>query len=92
MHITKTSNSTGRVEAEKVKEILDNWSVTEKIIACGFDTTAANTGLYKVRSYSNSSEDKFPLDGMSPPYPGTSSWISVLASVWRDELARSNSL
>ena len=45
--ITKTSNSTGKVEAEKVKEILDNWSVTEKIIECGFDTTAANTGLYK---------------------------------------------
>ena len=45
--ITKTSNSTGKVEAKKVKEILDNWSVTDKIIACGFDTTAANTGLYK---------------------------------------------
>ena len=45
--ITKTSNSTGKVEAEKVKEILDNWSVTDQIIACGFDTTAANTGLYK---------------------------------------------
>ena len=63
MHITKTSNSTGKVNAEKVKEILDNWSVTEKIIACGFDTTAANTGLYKstkehVPSYSNSTEDK----------------------------------
>ena len=28
----KTINSTGKVEAEKVKEIIDNWSVTEKII------------------------------------------------------------
>ena len=47
LDITKTSNSTGKVKAEKVKEIIDNWSVTEKIIACRFDTTAANTGLHK---------------------------------------------
>ena len=45
--ITNTSNSTSKVEAEKVKEIFDNWSVTDQIVACGFDTTAANTGLYK---------------------------------------------
>ena len=33
--------------AEKVKEILDNWNVTEKIIALGFDTTSSNTGIRK---------------------------------------------
>ena len=37
--ITKTNILTGKVDAEKVQEIHDNWSVTEKIIACGFDTT-----------------------------------------------------
>ena len=35
------------MEAEKVKEILDNWNVTEKIIALGFDTTSSNTGIHK---------------------------------------------
>ena len=45
--IAETKDSTGRVEAEKVKEILDNWNVTEKIIALGFDTTSSNTGIRK---------------------------------------------
>ena len=45
--IAETKDSTGRVEAEKVKEILDNWNVTEKIIALGFDTTSSNTGIHK---------------------------------------------
>ena len=35
------------MEAEKVKEILDNWNLTEKIIALGFDTTSSNTGIRK---------------------------------------------
>ena len=37
--IIKTNILTGKVDAEKVQEIHDDWSVTEKIIACGFDTT-----------------------------------------------------
>ena len=45
--IAETKDSTGRVEAEKVKEILDNWNVTEKIIALGYDTTSSNTGIHK---------------------------------------------
>ena len=45
--IAETKDSTGRVEAEKIKDILDNWNVTEKIIALGFDTTSSNTGIRK---------------------------------------------
>ena len=30
-----------------MKEILNNWNVTEKIIALGFDTTSFNTGIHK---------------------------------------------
>ena len=44
--ICKTSNSTGRIEAEKVKEILDDWNLTEKIVAVGFDTLS-NTGVHR---------------------------------------------
>ena len=42
-----TEDSTGKVEAEAVRTTLDSWSVTEKIVACGFDTTASNTGVHK---------------------------------------------
>ena len=45
--ITKTEDSTGKVEEEKVKEVLESWKITEKIIACGFDTTSSNTGVHK---------------------------------------------
>ena len=43
--ISKLESSTGKVEAETVKEALDDWDVTDKIIACGFDTTSSNTGV-----------------------------------------------
>lgn len=36
-----------RVEAEKIKEVLVDWGIAEKIIACGFDTTSSNTGVHK---------------------------------------------
>ena len=45
--ITKMEQSTGSVEAEKIKEMLVEWGVAEKIIACGFDTTSSNTGVNK---------------------------------------------
>ena len=45
--ICKTSDSTGRTEAEKVQEILHDWNLTEKIVAVGFDTTSSNTGVHK---------------------------------------------
>ena len=45
--VARVEESTGKVEAEKVKEVLDNWGVAEKVIACGFDTTSANTGIHK---------------------------------------------
>ena len=47
LYITKTEDSTGKVEAEKVKEVLESWKITEKIIACGFDITSSNTGVHK---------------------------------------------
>ena len=45
--IAKMEQSTGSVEAEKIKEVLVEWGVAEKIIACGFDTTSSNTGVNK---------------------------------------------
>ena len=48
--ISKTEDLTGKKEAEMVKETLDIWNITEKIIAIGFDTTISNTG---VQSYNN---------------------------------------
>ena len=45
--VAMVEESTGKVEAEKVKEMLDNWGLAEKVIACGFDTTSANTGVHK---------------------------------------------
>ena len=44
--IARTVNGTGRTEAETVKSALDAWGVTDKIIACGFDTTSSNTGKF----------------------------------------------
>ena len=45
LSITRTESSTGKVEAETVKAVLDEWELTDKIIACGFDTTSSNTGI-----------------------------------------------
>ena len=42
--IAKMEQSTGSVEAEKIKEVLVEWGVAEKIIACSFDTTSSNKG------------------------------------------------
>jgi len=45
--ISKTDGSTGKVEAETVKKVLDEWGIADNIIACGFDTTSSNTGIHK---------------------------------------------
>ena len=37
--IPQTENSTGRAEAEMVKDHLDSWEASDKIIACGFDSS-----------------------------------------------------
>ena len=42
---TKTEDSTGKVEADAVKEAINNWGLSEGIIACCFDTTSSNTGI-----------------------------------------------
>ena len=47
MCIAKMEQSTGRVEAEKIREVLVERGVAEKIIACGFDTTSSNIGVNK---------------------------------------------
>ena len=44
--IAKTDDSTGKVEAATVKEALDNWGISDGIIASCFDTTSSNTGIY----------------------------------------------
>ena len=43
--VTKTEYSTGKVEADAVKEAINNWGLSEVIIACCFDTTSSNTGI-----------------------------------------------
>ena len=44
--IAKKDDSTGKVEAATVKEALDNWGISDGIIASCFDTTSSNTGIY----------------------------------------------
>ena len=46
LYIAKTDDSTGKVEAATVKEALDNWGISDGIIASCFDTTSSNTGIY----------------------------------------------
>ena len=43
--VTKTEDSTGKVEADAVKEAINNWGLSEGIIACCFATTSSNTGI-----------------------------------------------
>ena len=42
--VTKTEDSTGKVEADAEKEAINNWGLSEGIIACCFDTTSSNSG------------------------------------------------
>ena len=43
--VTKTEDSTGKVEADAEKEAINNWGLSEGIIACCFDTTSTNSGI-----------------------------------------------
>ena len=43
--VTKTEDSTGKVEADAEKEAINNWGLSEGIIACCFDTTSSNSGI-----------------------------------------------
>ena len=44
--VTKTKDSTGIiVEADAEKEAINNWGLSEGIIACCFDTTSSNSGI-----------------------------------------------
>ena len=45
--IAKTENGTGEVEARAVAGALEEWELTNKVIASGFDTTSSNTGVHK---------------------------------------------
>ena len=64
--MARVEESTGKVEAEKVKEVLDNWGVAEKVIACGFDTTSANRQL---RFAPEPAPETAPLAGLPSPRP-----------------------
>ena len=44
--VTKTEDSTGKVEADAEKEAINNWGLSEGIIACCFDTTSSNSVFY----------------------------------------------
>ena len=71
--ISKMEQSTDRVEAEKIKEVLVEWQVAEKIIACGFDTTSSfliHRSQQGVLCYStNAAQQTDPLASLSPPHP-----------------------
>ena len=45
--IAKTENGTGEVEARAVSAALDEWGLSGKVVASGFDTTSSNTGVHK---------------------------------------------
>ena len=45
--IAKTENGTGEVEARAVAGALDEWKLSDKVVASGFDTTSSNTGVHK---------------------------------------------
>ena len=45
--LQETEDSTGETEAASVTETLEDWNVTSKVIAVGFDTTTSNTGVNK---------------------------------------------
>ena len=47
LKLAKTEDSTGETEAASVTETLEDWNVTSKVIAVGFDTTTSNTGVNK---------------------------------------------
>ena len=43
--VAKTEDSIGKVEADAEKEAINNWGLSEGIIACCFDTTSSNSGI-----------------------------------------------
>ena len=43
--VTKTEDSTEKVEADAVNEAINNWGLSEEIIVCCFDTNSSNTGI-----------------------------------------------
>ena len=45
--IAKTENGTGEVEARAVAAALEEWGLSGKVVASGFDTTSSNTGVHK---------------------------------------------
>ena len=46
MGTTGLRRSTGLQQAEAIKELLDEWDLTDSCVAMCFDTTAANTGWF----------------------------------------------
>ena len=44
--IAKTKNGTGEVEARAIAGNLEEWDLTDKVVASGFDTTSSNTGVH----------------------------------------------
>ena len=47
LSIAKTDNGSGEVEANAVMAALDEWGLSDKVVASGFDTTSSNTGVHK---------------------------------------------
>ena len=46
MRTTGFRRGTGLQQAEAIKELLDEWDLTDSCVAMCFDTTAANTGRF----------------------------------------------
>ena len=43
LSISKTDDSTGEGEAQRIVEILEEWSMNDQVIDMGFGTTSSNT-------------------------------------------------
>ena len=71
--VTKTEDSTGKVEADAEKEAINNWGLSEGIIACCFDTTSSNSGINSgscvLLQHSTAPQQTVALVSLSSSYP-----------------------
>ena len=83
--IVKTESSTGKAEAEAVKKALDEWEITEKIIACGHCFIEHRSPQRVLQAAARTTLSSDPLVGMPPSYPRAGGLCCFLRAVWRYE-------
>ena len=93
--IAKTENGTGEVEARAVAGALDEWKLSDKVVASGFDTTSSNTGVHKgggVCNPSGTPGPANPLVAVPTSHPRATTTRSLPRGVWRQEISYSRPL